>query len=112
MRRFESVSDSDKQRIGAASIVRVVLGRVKSMISYVALYGVALSGYAGVGPWVIGIITLALAAFSYAEHSQLHARALDGGHIEASRSTIFHSLGNALVASGAAYAVGIIFRLI
>ena len=92
--------------------MRVVLGRVKSMISYVALYGVALSGYAGVGPWVIGIITLALAALSYAERSHLHARAIDHGMVDASRSTVLQSFGNALVASGAAYFVGVIFRLI
>ena len=112
MRRFEIVSDSDKQKIRAASIVRVVLGRVESMISYVALYGVALSGYAGIGPWVIGVITLALAALSYSDHGHLHARALEIGMTEASRSTILQSLGNALMASGAAYAVGVIFRLL
>ena len=92
--------------------MRVVLGRVQFMISYVALYGVALSAYAGIGPWVIGVITLALAALSYAEFGQLHTRALERGMTEESRSTILQSLGNALVASSAAYGVGMAFRLI
>lgn len=112
MRRFEIVSDSDKQKIRAASIVRVVLRRVESMISYVALYGVALSGYAGIGPWVIAIITLALAAMSYAQYEHLHSRAFDRGMSEISRSTVLQSLGNAFIASAAAYSVGVIFRLI
>ena len=82
------------------------------MIGYAALYGAALGGYAGLGPWVIGVIACALAALSYSEYGHLHEQAAARGLAEVSRSTLIQSIAHALVASAIAYIAGLVFRLL
>jgi len=82
------------------------------MLSFIAILAAALSGFAGLGIWTIAACAIALASLSYAEHYQLYRRGQELGLTEALRATVVRSFMNALVASGGAYAGGLLLRLI
>lgn len=82
------------------------------MLSFLAIAAAGLSGLAGVGIWAVAACAIALASLSYAEHYHLYRRGQELGLTEALRSTVLRSFLNALVASGGAYAGGVLFRLL
>jgi hypothetical protein len=82
------------------------------MVAYLAILGAALCGYAGVGPWALALSAIALASISQMQYATIYKRARDLGHSEAAFSTSLQSFGNALVASGSAYAMGLVLRII
>lgn len=82
------------------------------MLSFLAVLAAAISGFSGIGIWTIAACAIALASLSYSEHYQLYRRGQELGLTEALRSTVLRSFFNALVASGGAYAAGILLRLL
>jgi hypothetical protein len=92
--------------------VRVAAGPRSDMLSFVVILASALSGFGGVGLWAVGACAIALASLSYAEHYQLYRRGQELGLTDALRSTVLRSFVNALVASGGAYAGGVLLRLL
>ncbi|MDO9383944.1 MAG: hypothetical protein Q7T86_13895 [Hyphomicrobiaceae bacterium] len=82
------------------------------MIAYTAIFAAALSGYAGVGLWAVALTALALASLSHAEYGGLYRRGKELGLIGVPQSTMLQSACNALMATGTAYAVGLVFRLV
>ncbi len=81
------------------------------MLSFLIIFGAALAGYAGVAPWAIGAAAMGLASKSYADRYQLIRRANEMGLSDAVEGTLAGSLMNAIVASGAAYAGGVLIHL-
>lgn len=106
MLNFRVACESAKQFQRAASIVRVRLVRAHDMIALMALTGAALGGFAGTGVWAIVLAAIALAAISRAEYHSLYKRAAELGLQDAASSTSIESIGNAVIASGVAYAGG------
>lgn len=82
------------------------------MLSFGVILAAAISGFAGVGVWAVAACAIALASLSYAEHFHLYRRGQELGLTEALRSTVLRSFLNALVASGGAYACGLLLRLL
>lgn len=82
------------------------------MLSFVVILAAALSGFGGVGVWAAAACAIALASLSYAEHYSLYRRGQELGLTEALRSTVLRSFLNALIASGGAYAGGVLLRLL
>jgi hypothetical protein len=82
------------------------------MIAYLAIFCVALAGYAEVGPWVIGAAALALASISYAEHCRTYERGREIGLYRIVDPVILRSVLNATIASAAAYGFGWVVRVI
>lgn len=82
------------------------------MLSFLAIAVAALAGLAGVGIWAVAACAIALASLSYAEHYQLYRRGQELGLTDALRSTVLRSFLNALIASGGAYAGGVLLRLL
>ena len=82
------------------------------MIAYLAIFCVALAGYAGVSPWVIGAAALALASVSYAEHWRTYERGREIGLYRIVDSVMLRSVLNATIASAAAYGFGWVVRVI
>lgn len=82
------------------------------MIAYTAIFASALSGYAGIGVWAVALTALALVSLSHAEYGVLYRRGKELGLTDITHSTMLQSLCNALIASGGAYAVGLVFRLV
>ncbi len=86
--------------------MRVALERTRNVVGYIAILGAVICGYASVGAWAIAIAALALAALSQAEYSGLYRRTAELGLDSLGFSVAMKSLGNALMASGAAYLGG------
>jgi hypothetical protein len=81
------------------------------LIGYLAILGAALSGYAGLQPWAIAAAAIALASLSYAEHHRLYRRANEMGFSSLIDGVILRSFVNALIATGGAYGMGLVFRV-
>lgn len=92
--------------------VRVTATRGTSMIAYTAIFAAALSGYAGVGLWAVALTAVALVSISQAEHAGLYRRGKALGLTDATNATMLQSAMNALLASGGAYGVGLVLRLV
>lgn len=82
------------------------------MIGFIAIFAAALCGYTGVGIWTVAASAVALASLSFAEYGGLYRRGNELGLTDITKSALLLSFGHALAASGGAYAVGAIFRLI
>lgn len=111
MRQFTAGSDSFDLCLAAAHLVRVAAGRARGMIGFTAIFGAALSGYAGVGVWAIVMAAIALVSLSQAQYGALYRRAHGLGLTEITHSTLLQSLLNALTATSVAYAFGWLIRL-
>jgi hypothetical protein len=82
------------------------------MLGFLAVFAAAVSGFAGLGIWAAAACAIALASLSYAEHYQLYRRGQELGLTEVLRATVMRSFANALIASGGAYAAGILLRVL
>lgn len=82
------------------------------MIAYLAIFCVALAGYAGVSPWAIGAATIALASLSYGERGRAYERSRELGMYRIIDSVMTRSVLNAATASAAAYGFGWLMRII
>jgi hypothetical protein len=82
------------------------------MVAYTAIFAAAMSGYASLGLWAVPLTALALVMLSHAEYAGLYRRGKELGLIGMTQSTMLQSALNALAATGAAYAVGWVFRLL
>lgn len=82
------------------------------MIAYLAIFCVALTGYAGIGPWAISAGVLALASISYAENARTYERGRELGISRIVDSVTLRSVFNATVASALAYGFGWFMRII
>jgi hypothetical protein len=111
MTRLSIPSESAKDSHRAASTVSVGLERIFKLVGFIAIFGSALSGYSALGPWAIVLSAIALASISRAQFEALYRRAEELGLERLNVSTTLRSFGNALVASGAAYFSGVLFRL-
>ena len=89
-----------------------VAARAHERIGFLAIFGAALSGFAGAGLWVVAASAIALVALSQAEFGFLYQRARDVGRSELANFTLAYSILNALIATSAAYAMGLFFRFI
>ena len=76
------------------------------LLGYLAVFCSSLGGYSGIGPWVIAIAAIALAAVSRTQYSDHYERGRDLGPLRVIDATMLRSFGNALVASGIAYGGG------
>jgi hypothetical protein len=83
-----------------------------SWLGYLAVFGAALGGYAGLGPWVIAVAAIALASVSRAQYSDLYERGRDLGLLRIIDTVMLHSFVNALLAAGIAYGGGWLLRII
>ncbi len=111
MASFSSECESVTQG-SRAVVVRVVLKRTRTMIGFLALLGASLGGLAGMGPWVIAICSLALAAASRARYDELYVRAERIGLSAIASTTTLKSVLNAAIASTLAFGGGILLRLL
>ena len=82
------------------------------MIAYLAIFCVALGGYAGVSPWAIGAAALALGSISYAEHDRIYERGRELGIYRIIDSVMVRSVFNAAIASASAYCFGWLMRIV
>jgi hypothetical protein len=82
------------------------------MLGFLAVFAAAVSGFAGLGIWAAAACAIALASLSYAEHYQLYRRGQELGLTEVLRATVMRSFANALIASGGAYAAGLLLRVL
>lgn len=82
------------------------------MLAYSALFGSALSGYAGLGLWAAALVAAVLVAVSQIQYGGIYKRAAETGYLDMAQSTLLQSFGNAIVASGVCYAGGWLFRLL
>jgi hypothetical protein len=82
------------------------------LLGYLAIFCVALAGYAGISPWAIGAAAVALASISYSEHWRTYERCREIGIYKAIDSATVRSALNATIASGAAYGFGWLMRAI
>lgn len=82
------------------------------MIGFITIFATALCGYTGVGIWTVAASSIALATLSFADYAGLYRRGEELGLTEITTSTLALSFGHAMAASGGAYAVGVVFRLI
>lgn len=80
------------------------------MLAYLAILGATVSGYAGVKPWVIAAVAIALASISYVQHAHLYERGRELGLVSLLDSTLLRSLGNALAVASFCYAFGWVWR--
>lgn len=91
---------------------RVDAPRDSMLFAYLAILSVALAGFGSMGPWVIAIGAIALASLSQARFGDLYRRGREAGLYQIVDGTMLRSLGNALIASGAAYGCGLALRLV
>lgn len=77
------------------------------VIAFLTITAATAAGYFGGGASAILFAGIALAAFSALEHRGVYLEALGGRHYLASVLTAATSLRNGLLASGAAYALGL-----
>ena len=104
-------------RIGhSVQLGRVCARRARSdtrcMIGFLALLGASLAGLAGMGPWVIAICAVALAAASRAKYDVLYLRVENMGLSTLASTTTLKSMLNATVASTVAFGGGLLLRLL
>jgi hypothetical protein len=85
---------------------------VLGWLGYLGVFGASLGGFAGLGPWVIAVSAIALASVSRAQYPDLYERGRDVGLYRIIDAIMLRSFGNALVAAGAAYGGGLLFRVI
>lgn len=104
-------ADSGSPIVAEPSRARVSAGG-RLLIAYLAILGAALSGYAGLQPWAIAAAAIALASLSYAEHHRLYERAEELGLGSLVDGVLLRSFGNALVATGGAYVLGLVLRVV
>lgn len=82
------------------------------LLAFAAILATALAGLSGLGPWVIVPGAIALATLSQAMFGELYRRGREAGLATLVDGVMLRSLGNALVASSAAYGLGWGLRLI
>jgi len=81
-------------------------------LGYLAILGVSLAGYAGLGPWVIAAAAVALSSLSRAEHGPTYERGRALGLHAILDSVMLRSALNGVIASAAAYGFGWLMRII
>jgi hypothetical protein len=81
------------------------------MLAYMLIFGVALCSYAGAGVWCWPASAAGLVSLSWADHYLLYWRGSDLGLIDDIQDTFVRSTFNAVVATGAAYCLGLAVRL-
>ena len=82
------------------------------MVGFLTIFGACLAGYANLGPWAIAVAALGLLALSYHERQGLIRRATELGLDDAAERSLLGSLFNAVCATGVAYAIGVLLRII
>lgn len=88
------------------SIRALRFDRIAEMLEFLAIFGAAIGGFAGMPPWVIAASAIALASLSYAENYKLYRRGQELGLTDVLVSTVSRSAFNAAMAAGGAYGVG------
>lgn len=81
------------------------------MIAYLAILTTALAAFFGAPVWTVLIGAGVLVAISVSEQRKLAERFVNIGASHVLAMAAWQSVGHALMASGAAFAVGIISRL-
>lgn len=82
------------------------------MVGFLIIFGTCIAGYAHTGPYIIAVATLGLLALSYAERARLITRAVNLGLGSYAEQPLIGSLFNALCATGATYAFGLLLRVL
>jgi hypothetical protein len=82
------------------------------MVSFLIIFGTCIASYAGTGLWVVAVAASGLLAISYAERQRLLSRAVEIGGGSFAEHSLLSSLFNALCATGAAYAFGLLLRVL
>ncbi|MFT7573896.1 MAG: hypothetical protein ACI9XZ_000258 [Alphaproteobacteria bacterium] len=67
------------------SIRALRFDRIAEMLEFLAIFGAAIGGFAGMPPWVIAASAIALASLSYAENYKLYRRGQELGLTDGSR---------------------------
>jgi len=112
MRELDRTRDSNEVRFIAATNVHVAAKRTYPLIGFIALFGACLSGYAGLGPWLIILTASTLAIASRGKYDALYERGKALHLSEALLTTALKSFGNGLAASLACYLAGLLLRII
>ena len=81
------------------------------MLAYITIVLALVCGYVGAPVWWAAVAAVGLASLSYAENHLLIRRGQDEGFADAVSSTMLKSFANALMATGAAFAFGLLLRL-
>lgn len=82
------------------------------MASFLVIFAASMAGYAHIGFWAIAVGSFALLGLSYAERQHLISRANEIGGGSFAENSLLNSLFNATCATGAAYAFGLLLRVI
>jgi len=77
------------------------------MIGFIAIFGAALSGFAGVGIWAVAAAAIALAALSQARFGALYKRADSLGLRSQAQPFLLISALNAVATTAIAYVAGV-----
>lgn len=85
--------------------------KVHDVLGFLSIFAASVAGFANLGIWAIAACAIALASTSYAEHHALYRRGQELGLTDTLRTTLLRSFGNALLASGGAYAGGYLLHL-
>jgi hypothetical protein len=80
------------------------------LLAYLTILAVLLSGFVGAKPWVVAAAAIALSSLSAYENRELYDRARRSGLFERIDVAVLGSIWNAVLASGAAYGIGWLFR--
>lgn len=81
------------------------------MLGFIAILGTALAAFAGAPVWASLIGAAVLAVISIGEQRKLAERFAKVGHLHVLHMAAWQSVGQALLAAGAAHAVGLISRI-
>jgi hypothetical protein len=109
MRHLSTVAESPDTQ-PAANHVRVAAGRALGMIAFLAIFATALAAFAGAPVWAVVPGTLVLLTISLLEQRKLSARFAAIGASYVLTMAAWESAGNALMATGGAYALGAVTR--
>jgi H+/gluconate symporter-like permease len=82
------------------------------MLAYITIFLASMCGYAGTPIWWAPVAAVGLASLSYAENYMLIRRGQELGFADEVTGTMLKSFGNALMATGAAYAFGMVLRVV
>ena len=112
MKTLAGTRESVERHPRAALNVRVAARRAHGMIAYLAILSTALAAFAGAPLWAVMPGTLVLLTISLVEQRKLSSRFAAIGQSHMMTAAALESSANALMATGAAYGLGLLVRVI
>ena len=82
------------------------------MLGFMTILAACICGYGGATIWTMPVAAATLVMLSYAENFALYRRGVEAGMSGPLEDTLWRSVLNAVVATGAAYGFGSLLRMI